>query len=188
MYKRTRDYAKDYERSGNTARYIGKHYRLNLPQPELKKRKLIYLLSLVAAAGLFVSLGLLGSAAFGGAGKQAAFYVVLPYVGLLLPLGLALSRALLLVVKARPMEFAEYDKYLVQQKGALVAALALAGALALGQVAFLLFGGVVASWQELAALGTIMLCIGCIFTAFQQHHALFQCVTIDELTGVRYDT
>ena len=188
MNKRTRDYAKDYQRIGSTVQYTGKHYRLSMAQPELNRRKIAYLSSFAAAAGFFVALGLSGSKAFGGQGTQAAIYVVLPYVGLLLPFGLAFARALLLAVKTRPLEYAEYDKYLVQQKGFLYASLALSGVLALGQIAFSLFGNHGAVGRELTAIGETLLCAGCIFMALRQYHALFCSVSIDETSTVRYDS
>ncbi len=186
MFKRTRDYAKDYTHDGKSVCYTGKHYRLAMPRPELNRRKAAYLLLLICSAGLYLSVGLSGAASLGGAGEPAAFYVVLPYVVLLLPLGLAFVRALLLTVKNKPLEYAEYDKYLVRQKGALIAALILCGCLILGNAAFLFFAAA-RGRGEAAALAESFLCGLCIFGALSQFHTLFACVAIDENGGVRYD-
>jgi hypothetical protein len=186
MFERTRSYAKDYEHIGNTVHYKGKHYRFTLNQPALNWRKAAYVLSLLAALALFVAIGFSGTAALGAGGGRTPAYVVLPYVVLLLPLGLGLARAVLLAFKSRPMEYAEYDKYLVQQKGVLLAALGLSGILFLGMVAFLLFGNADVSGQW-AALAEAGLCTACIFFAFRQYHALFGSIAIDEGKSVRYD-
>ena len=186
MFQRTRDYAKDYERIGSTVRYIGKYYRLTLEQPAQNRRKAAYVFSLIAAFALFVAVGFSGSPALGAGGGATPLYVVLPYVVLLLPLGLGLARAVLLAVKSTPLEHAEYDKYLVQQKGVLVSALALGGLLVLCELAFLLFGGAVLSEQWLAICESALLCT-CIFLAFRQYHALFTSIAIDEGKSVRYD-
>jgi hypothetical protein len=186
MFQRTRDYAKDYERIGNTVRYKGKHYRFTLEQPALNRRKARYVLLLVSALALFFAVGFSGSAALGAGGGPTPAYVVLPYVALLLPLGLGLARAVLLAVKSRPLEYAEYDKYLVRQKGALLSALLLSCVLLLAMIAFLLFGKASTEGQW-TAIAQTALCAGCIFFAFRQYHALFRCVAIDEPNGVRYD-
>lgn len=186
MFQRTRAYADDYERIGSTVRYKGKHYRFTLGQPALNQRKAIYALSLLFALALFVAVGFSGSPALGGGGMPTPAYVVLPYVGLMLPLGLGLARAALLVFQNRPLEFAEYDKNLVQQKGILLTALVLCGLLLLGLLVFLLFGGADNGRQWLAILESA-LCGGCIFLAFRQCHALFGAIAIDEAKRVRYD-
>ena len=185
MFQRTRDYAKDYEKIGSTVHYKGKHYRFELEQPALNRRKAVYVLSLLAALALFVFVGLSKSPAL-GAGAPAPAYVILPYVGLLLPLGLGLARAILLAFKSRPMEYAEYDKYLVQQKGVLLSALVLNGVLLLGMLAYLLFGQSKLSTQWIALVEAAA-CAACIFLAFRQYHALFGAIAIDEPTSVRYD-
>ena len=103
MFQRTRDYAKDYERIGSTVRYKGKYYHLTLEQPAQNRRKAAYVVSLALALALFIAIGFSGSPALGaqgGAGGGATpLYVVLPYVILLLPLGMGLARAVLLAVK-----------------------------------------------------------------------------------------
>lgn len=185
MFQRTRDYAKDYEKIGSTVHYKGKHYRFELEQPALNRRKAVYVLSLVAALALFVFVGLSKSPAL-GAGGPAPVYVILPYVGLLLPLGLGLARAMLLAFKSRPMEYAEYDKYLVQQKGVLLSALVLNGVLLLGMLVYLPIGQSKLSTQWIA-LAEAAVCAACIFLAFRQYHALFGAIAIDEPTSVRYD-
>ncbi|MBA4347486.1 MAG: hypothetical protein C0413_01340 [Clostridiales bacterium] len=190
MFQRTRNYAKDYERIGSTVRYRGKHYRFTIEQPAQKRCKVAYAVSLAVALGLFIAIGFSGSPALGahgGAGGGATpLYVVLPYVLLLLPLGLGLARAALLVFKSRALEYAEYDKYLVQQKGVLLSALILDGALLISMITFLLIGSTEASAQWVAILETL-LCGTCIFFSFRQYHALFTSVAIDEATSVRYD-
>ena len=186
MFQRTRDYAKDYERIGSTVRYKGKHYRFILEQPALNRRKALYALLLLSALALYVAVGFSGSAALGAGGGSTPVYVLLPYVALLLPLGLGLARAVLLAVKSRPLEYAEYDKYLVQQKGVLLTALILSCALLLGMIAFLLFGKASLEGQW-TALTETALCAVCILLAFRQYHALFGCVAIDEPNSVRYN-
>jgi positive regulator of sigma E activity len=84
------------------------------------------------------------------------------------------------------MEYAEYDKYLVQQKGVLLSALVLNGVLVLGMLVFLLLSKSNFSAQWLA-LAEAVLCAACIFLAFRQYHALFEAVAIDEPISVRYD-
>lgn len=186
MFQRTRNYAKDYERIGGTIVYKGKHYRITMEQPAQNLRKAAYVLLLFFALGLFFAVGFSGSAALGAGGGATPIYVVLPYVALLLPLGLGVARALLLALKSRPMEYAEYDKYLVQQKPVLLAALALNLLLVLGMLAFLLFGGADAAGQW-AALGEAAGLAACIFFAFRQYHAIYGSIAIDEPARVRYD-
>ena len=183
MFQRTRDYAKDYERIGSTIRYKGKHYRLTMEQPAQNWRKAAYVFFLLFALVLFVAIGFSGSPALGaqgGAGGGATpLYVVLPYVIVLLPLGLGLARAVLLAVKSKPLEYAEYDKYLVQQKAVLLSAIAASGVLFLGALAFLLIGQADLAPQWIA-IAEILLCGGCIFLAFRQYHALLGSIAIDE--------
>ncbi len=187
MFKRTRDYAKDYERDGKSVRYTGKVYLLNLPKPQLNLKKSIYLISLFAAVALYVALGFSGSAALGGGGTPAAVYVVLPYVGLLLPLGLGLARAVLLVLHSKSLEFAEYDKYLVQQKGVFIGMLALSGCLSIGLLVYL-FADVKSIRSDILVFAESLVCAGCILCAFFQYHAIFDSVLIDENNSVRYDS
>ncbi len=186
MFQRTRDYAKDYEQIGSTVRYKGKYYRLNLEQPVLNRRKIVYTALLLLSLVFFVTIGFSDSAALGAKGGPAPIYVLLPYVGLLLPLGLGFARAVLLVLKSRPLEHAEHDKYIVQQKGVLLTALVLCGILFLGMLVFLLFGGADAAGQW-PALAESALIACCIFFAFRQYHALYESITIDEPASVRYD-
>lgn len=186
MFQRTRAYADDYERIGSTIRYKGKYYRITMEQPALNLRKAAYVLLLALALGLFAAAGFSGSASLGAGGGAAPFYVVLPYVLLLLPLGLGLARALLLALKSRPLEYAEYDKYLVQQKAVLLAALGLNLVLPAGMIAFLLFGGADRAGQW-AAIAETVASAACIFFAYRQYHALYDSVAIDEPTRVRYD-
>ena len=186
MFQRTRDYAKDYEKIGGTVHYKGKRYRFKIEQPALNRRKAVYVFALIAAIVLFVLIGFSDSAALGAGGGPAPAYVLLPYVGLMLPLGLGLARAALLAFKSRPLEYAEYDKNLVQQKGVLLSALILNGILLLGMIAFLFFGksNFSAQWITIAEAAA---CGACIFLAYQQYHALFGAIAIDEPTSVRYD-
>lgn len=186
MFQRTRDYAKDYERVGKTVQYKGKHYRFDMERLLLNRRKAAYLTLLAAALGAYLAIGLSGAASLGAVGKPAAIYVVLPYILLLLPLGLGIGRAFLLILKTQPLEYAEYDKYLVQQRGVFIAALVLCGCLAAGSLAFLLFG-VGQGMRELVVFAESLLCGACIFGAFLQYHTLFNCIAIDEPSGVRYD-
>ncbi len=179
MFQRTRNYAKDYEHIGSTVHYRGKHYRFAMERPELTRRKTAYAALLLAALALFAAAGFSGAPALGAGGGQAPIYVMLPYVVLLLPLGLGLARAVMLALISRPLEFAEYDKYLVRQKAALLAALILGCATVAGMAAFSFFAGADASAHVLALAETV-LCTACIFFALRQHHALFACVTIDE--------
>lgn len=186
MFQRTRDYAKDYEKIGSTIRYKGKHYRFTIEQPALNRRKAAYVLSLAFALLLFLAVGLSDSPALGAGGGAGAIYVLLPYVVLLLPLGLGLARALLAALKSAPMEYAEYDKYMVQQKMVILFGLALSGVLLLGELLFLLFGGqdIAPQWPAIAETAA---CAACIFIAFRQYHALFEAIAIDEAKSVRYD-
>jgi hypothetical protein len=190
MFQRTRDYAKDYERIGSTVRYKGKHYRLTMEQPAQNRRKAAYVVSLALAFALFIAIGFSGSPALGargGAGGGATpIYVVLPYVILLLPLGLGLARAFLLAVKSTPLEYAEYDKNLVQQKAVLLSALVCSCVFLVSLLAFLLFGQADATAQ-LPAIAESLLLTGCIFLAFRQYHALLGSIAIDEAKSVRYD-
>jgi hypothetical protein len=186
MFQRTRNYAKDYEKIGSTIRYKGKHFRFNMEQPALNWRKAAFLLLLLIALALFVLIGFSDSPALGAGGHASAIYVILPYALLLLPLGLGFARALLLAVKTVPLEYAEYDKYMVQQKPTLLAALGLSLVLLAGELAFLLFGGASPSVQWVPTVETT-LCAACIFAAFRQYHALFESIAIDEVTSVRYD-
>lgn len=186
MFQRTRDYAKDYEKIGSTVHYKGKHYHFEIEQPALNRRKAAYALSLFLALILFVLIGLSDSAALGAGGGQAPIYVLIPYVGLLLPLGLSFARAVLLAIKSRPLEFAEYDKYIVHQRGMLLSALILSGVLLLGMVVFLFLHKADRA-SQLLAFAEAALCIGCIFFAYQQYHALSKAVSIDEPSSVRYD-
>lgn len=186
MFQRTRAYADDYERIGSTVRYKGKHYRFTMEQPALNRHKAAYALSLVFAVALFVAIGFSGSPALGGGGLPTPAYVVLPYVAWMLPLGLGLARAALLVFKTQPMEFAEYDKNLVQQKGILIAAEIISGVVLLGFLLYRFFGKADAGNQWLAILETAV-CAGCIFLAIRQHHTLFGSIAIDEAKSVRYD-
>lgn len=186
MFQRTRDYAKDYERIGSTVHYKGKRYQFEMEQPALNRRKAVYALSLFAALVLFAVIGFSDSAALGAGGGPSPVYVLIPYVGLLLPLGLSFARALLLVFKSRPLEYAEYDKYLVQQKGMLLSALIISGVLLVGMIAFLILHADNRAAQ-LLALAESALCAGCIFFAFRQHHTLSESVSIDEPSSVRYD-
>lgn len=186
MFQRTRDYAKDYEQIGSTVRYRGKYYRLNMEQPVLNRRKVVYAVLLLLSLVIFVLIGFSDSAALGAKGGAAPIYVLLPYVGLLLPLGLGLARAVLLALKSRPLEHAEYDKYIVQQKSVLLTALILCVILFLGMLVFLLFGGADAAGQWPALAETVLIA-GCIFLAFRQYHTLYKSITIDEPASVRYD-
>ena len=186
MFQRTRDYAKDYEKIGSTIRYKGKHYRFTIEQPALNWRKAAFVFSLLFALLLFAAVGLSDSPALGAGGGAGAIYVLLPYVVLLLPLGLGFARALLLVLKSAPMEYAEYDKYMVQQKTVLLVSLVLSLILLLGELVFLLFGGQEVAPQWPAIVETAA-CAACIFIASRQYHALFEAIAIDEAKTVRYD-
>jgi len=186
MFQRTRDYAKDYEKIGSTVRYKGKHYRFTIEQPALNWRKAVFVLSLLFALVLFVLIGISDSPALGAGGETGAIYVLLPYVALLLPLGLGFARALLLAFKTVALEYAEYDKYMVQQKPALLAALSLSLVLLAGELVFLLLGGA-AFTVQITPLVETALCSACIFTAFLQYHTLFDAIAIDEGKSVRYD-
>lgn len=178
MFQRTRAYADDYERIGGTTRYKGKHYRISMEQPARDLRKAAYALLLLCALGLFAAVGFSGSAAL-GAGGAAPVYVVLPYVLLLLPLGLGLARALLLAMKSQPMEYAEYDKYVVRQKAVLVAALTLNLVLLFGMLTFLFFGGADLAGQWVAISEASASCV-CLFFAFRHYHALSNTILMHE--------
>ena len=186
MFQRTRDYAKDYEKIGSAVHYKGKLYRFTIEQPALNWRKAAFVLSLLVALGLFALIGLSDAPALGAGGHASAIYVILPYVLLLLPLGLGLARALLLAIKTAPLEYAEYDKYMLQQKPVLLGALILSLILLAGELAFLLFGEAETAAQ-FASLVETALCAACIFTAYRQYHALFEAIAIDEVKSVRYD-
>ena len=188
MLKRTRNYARDYIQSSDNGavQYAGKHYCFALEESMLRCMKRRYALLLFAAAVLYIAIGLLGSVAFGGAGVPAAISVVLPYVGLLLPLGIACGRAAMLAKTRRPLEFAEYDRYLVQQKGVLIGALALAGCLVLGLAALLFILALRAKAglaRELVSLALAALCWGSIFAAFKQHTILEKSVLPSDFTN-----
>lgn len=177
MLQRTRNYAKDYIQSSDNGalQYVGKHYCFSLGEPALSRVKRLHAQMLLAAAALYIGIGLLDSVAFGGGGAPAAVSVVLPYVGLLFPLGLACGRAALLAKTQRPLEFAEYDRYLLRQKGVLIVALALAGCLVLGLAALLLILALRAKTDLLRDMGSLAaaaLCWGCIYIAYKQYAIL----------------
>lgn len=186
MFQRTRDYAKDYEKIGSIAHYRGKYFRFTIEQPALKRRKAAFVLCLAFALVFFAFIGFSDSPALGAGGHASAIYVILPYVALLLPLGLGFARALLLAFKSAPLEYAEYDKYMVQQKPVLLVSLILSFVLLVGELAFAFFGGEEIGTQIMPLIEAA-LCSACIFTAFRQYHTLFQSIAIDENKSVRYD-
>ena len=188
MLQRTRNYARDYIQSSDNGalQYVGKHYCFSLGESALNRVKRLHAQMLLAAAALYLSVGLLGSVGFGGEGMPAAAYIVLPYVGLLFPLGLACGRAALLAKTQCPLEFAEYDRYLLRQKGVLIVALALAGCLVLGLAALLLILALrnkTGLMRELASLAAAALCWGCIDIAYQQCAILAKNVLSSDFTN-----
>lgn len=186
MRKRTKEYAGDYELSeaaragGERAlRYTGKYCRFALPERTLLAYKLRYALLLLAMAALYIGIGLLGSTALGGRGAPPAVYVALPYALLLLPAGLLLGRGAVLIALRRPLERAAYDRYLLRQKGVLLAALVCALALALGLCLFLMFGGYGKILPELPALAAAALFAVCAFFLLRLHGKLLESAKFD---------
>ncbi len=190
MLQRTRNYAKDYIQSSDNGavQYAGKRYCFALEEPALRDVKHRCALLLFMAVVLYAGIGLLDSTAFGGEGVPAAIYVLLPYVALLFPLGLACGRAAMLAVTRHSLEFAQYDQYMVQQKGLLIGALALAGCLVLGLAALLfilVLRGSAGIARELISLAAAALCWGSIVAAYKQHAILLKSVLIrDALNSI----
>ena len=186
MFKRTRAYADDYELADaagpgdeRALRYTGKYCRFMLSKETLRAYKLKYALLLFAMAVLYVGIGLLGSAAFGGRGAPPAAYVALPYALLLLPAGLSVGRGAVLAALRRPLERAEYDRYLVRQKGVLAAALPCAAALVLGFCLFLAFGRYDKVLDELPTLAAAGLFTACAFFLLRLHGKLLESAKFD---------
>lgn len=126
MFKRTRDYAKDYqivEKEGNKPGkvkkevvYKGKYYSFNLTDSERLKMKGAYGALMLLAISLYGFMGLTGTGALGAGGAQAAFYVLLPYVIALLPLGMCVAKTIMLIFGPEKMEYGQYDKNVVMLK------------------------------------------------------------------------
>ncbi len=126
MFKRTRDYAKDYDvvekegkRPGKVKKevvYKGKYYSFRLTDAERLKMKGAYGVLMLLLISLYGFMGLTGSAALGAGGAQAAFYVLLPYVITLLPLGMCVAKTFMLIFGPEKMEYGQYDKNVVMLK------------------------------------------------------------------------
>ena len=108
-----------------------------------------------------------------------AVYVALPYVLLLLPVGLSLGRGAVLIALQKPLERAAYDRYLLRQKDVLLAALVCALALALGLCLFLAFGSYDKILVELPALAAAALFAVCAFCLLRLHDKLLESAKFD---------
>ena len=148
MFKRTRDYAKDYKvedrlENGRVKRitvYTGKYYKFEGDDGENRRIKRRYGLLAFLAFACYVGLLFLPASSM-GAGSDLAFYVAIPCILLLLPAGITAGKTVMLLFTGRRMVRADYDKYVVLLKGYTVAYLILAAATALAQLVYLCIRG-----------------------------------------------
>ncbi len=148
MFKRTRDYAKDYDvvekegkKPGKVKKevvYRGKYFSFKLSDGERLKMKGAYGALMLLSISVFGFMGLTGTGALGAGGTQAAFYVLLPYVITLLPLGMCVAKTVLLIFGPEKMEYGQYDKNVVMLKSYSIFLAASAGATLIGEIIYTL--------------------------------------------------
>lgn len=135
-----RKYSGDYElqdvpgKNGKgiktTAVYRGDYWQCTLADADYRAalRRMLMLLSGISL--LYIAMGLLPTGAVGSSGA-AAPYVLLPYIAMLLPIGMSWGKTVLLFHAKRKLERREYDQWVVRLRGysrALLVCAAAAGA------------------------------------------------------------
>ena len=139
-----RKYSGDYElqdvpsKNGKgiktVAVYRGDYWRCVLGDEEYRTalRKMLALLAGISL--LYIAMGVLPTGAIGSSGA-AAPYVLLPFIALLLPIGMSWGKTVLLSRARRELERREYDQWVVRLHGYSTAMLACAAGTGAGGAA-----------------------------------------------------
>lgn len=151
MFKRTRDYAKDYDvvekegrKPGKVRKevvYRGRYFSFNLTYNERIRMKGAYGAAMLILMSVYGIMGVTGAQSLGANGAQASFYVLLPYVVALLPLGMCVAKTALLIFGPEKMEYAQYDKYVVMLKSYTVFMTISGCVILLGQIIYIMAEG-----------------------------------------------
>ncbi len=117
--------------------YRGPSYCYDVDEATFRRIKLAYAAFAVGGAALYAWAALLGASSIGSA---PAFYVVLPFVLLLLPLGMCAGKMVLFLFLSRKLEFPQYDRYVRRLHTWIVLCFAFSAATLLGQLVYLVLG------------------------------------------------
>jgi len=113
--------------------YIGAYFKIDVPTDSLKRIKVWCAVMAGAIAGLFVLAGLTNAAG------SRVMYVMLPYVGAMLPIVFMLADVYQIARYQKPMTLKQYDHSVLQLKAVTVATLALTSVSAVGDIVYLMF-------------------------------------------------
>jgi len=121
--------------TGTAYEYIGPLYAVDLPGPRLLRLRILCAAFPVAGFALFLAMGFLN------ADGVRRFYIMLPYVGLLFPLGLLIGDAYKFWTAPPRMTRREYARSIVQMRHCAGAVMLLSLMVMLGEALFLLVWG-----------------------------------------------
>jgi hypothetical protein len=164
-----RKYSGDYELQDGKGRktvavYRGDYWRCVLADEEYHTalRKMLALLAGISL--LYIAMGVLPTGAIGSSGA-AAPYVLLPFIALLLPIGMSWGKTVLLSRARRELERREYDQWVVRLHGYSTAMLACAAGTGAGGLlyTFLHWGAEHAVQDALFTLAACIICGLCIW-------------------------
>lgn len=139
--------------------YTGPVFSLALSEAQLSRYRLACWLAPLVMIALYVAIGLLNTQ------SMHKFYVVFPFIALMMPLALLLSDAYKLSTNRKEMQRKEYLRCIVQMRRCTVTVLIFAVLLALGQLGVILFESVESVRMEWFFFAGC-LCIGIVAALF----------------------
>ncbi len=152
-----------------TVTYTGPYYRFQVDSETYKKMKFAYAAFAAVTVLAYVLAALLGASSMGEGGAPA-FFVVLPFVLLLLPLGMCAGKIFMFLPLEERLTFPQYDKYVKALKTYAVLFLVFSVLLLIGQLVYLAFFPANTHDFFFAALAAVLAGAGVFFRWFQNKY------------------
>ncbi len=152
-----------------TVTYKGPYYQFQVESETYKRMKLVYAAFAAVTLISYVLAALLGASSM-GAGGAPAFYVVLPFVLLLLPLGMCAGKIFMFLPLKERLTFPQHDKYVTALKTYGMLYLIFSVLLLIGQLVYLAFFPANTHDFLFAALAVVLAGAGVFFRWFQSKY------------------
>ena len=152
-----------------TVTYKGPYYRFQVDSETYKRLKLVYAAFAAVTLLAYFLAALLGASSM-GAGGAPAFFVVIPFVLLLLPLGMCAGKIIMFLPLSERLEFPQYDKYVTALRTYSILFLVFSAFLLAGQLVYLAFFPANLHDFFLAALAAVLAGAGAFFRRFQNKY------------------
>ncbi len=146
--------------------YTGRYYRYPVDAATFKKIKIVHAVFAAFCALVYACAAVFSGPSL-GVGGAPAVYVAMPFVLLLLPIGMCLGKCAMFLTLPQRLEFPQFDRYVTALKAWVVLLIAFGAAALVGQIVYLILAGASAREIAFACLLAALTAAGALFLRFQ---------------------